>query len=821
MGSVHGRSSCVGSRINGCEILISRSVSVTDDCGNSASFGQLVHVLDTTNPEVESTPENLIISCLDEIPAIDEEPVFSDNCDAALTIVPNEYTEDLDCGSIIYRTWTATDACGNTAQAVQTITIIDEIDPVINPYEPFVTFECAIPEGFVGITAYDSCGEVTIDWSETETSGGCLGYRLRDYVVTDECGNTSTAQIIIHLIDETGPTIVAPESYTVQCYDAPTEMPTVEIFDNCDNNPELLSATSEIVTVDDCTYQIVWQWIAQDDCFNESIATTVVTVTDTESPWLENVPADASYACNEIWSVQAPTAGDYCHNAEVIEEELLVLGDCPNEYSIIYSYYAIDDCGNMSATASVTVTIYDNSAPTFNGNLLDQYFDCLDIDSYQPQVVTAQDNCPGQVDVDMNIIPLTEGSCGSALYEVVYTATDACGNWNETSYMITVSDETDPQLMNCPENVSIPCDGAIPAAPVVTAYDACSGDLIPQLQVTYSGDVPTPGSIADCNILTPVRPNNNPCKYPVDWAMAMFSMPKVHRFYKVSNGNFVQFPNGTIQVTATFYNAYNVNNGWTATMTFTDGMAWAAWSNQTFPTNFKADCGGVAANHFDWMYYRLLDTPGVELVGYGAYAGSSLSIKHAPSNKYFGFQLGVGANNYNNSYGFGGWFSYQGQFYINGTPYNSNGNIMGGGDFAFTLDCCPNYQIHRTWTATDCSGNSATCSQTVTIGTPPAPVALVDEIYTDVNQQTQNMRIQPNPTQGATWFYFTAQFDGHATLELYDMTGKKIKDIFVNEVAASEEYGVEYDAAHLSTGIYMYRLTNGDYKEIGKLIVNK
>jgi hypothetical protein len=92
------------------------------------------------------------------------------------------------------------------------------------------------------------------------------------------------------------------------------------------------------------------------------------------------------------------------------------------------------------------------------------------------------------------------------------------------------------------------------------------------------------------------------------------------------------------------------------------------------------------------------------LTGWGTYAGSSIDLTHAPVNQYFGFQMGVGANNYNAENGFGGWFNYHGTFLVDGEPVMS-GFAAGAGDFAFEVDCCPDYQIVRCWTAMDCSGN--------------------------------------------------------------------------------------------------------------------
>ncbi len=581
---------------------------------------------------------------------------------------------------------------------------------------------------------------MTITYEEDTVLGGCFGSYIRYYHVSDDCGNTTDAEVTIFIVDNTPPTIENPADFQVSCEDAPSGTPFINIFDNCGYPVVILEASQTIVPVNDCEYLILWHWAVEDYCGNSTEATTTITVSDLTNPTLVNVPESAMYECGDNWSVIYPTASDNCGNAWVVAQIDTIAGTCINENTYEYAFYAIDACGNLS----------------------------------EPQFTT-----------------------------------------------INVIDETGPILENCPEDIEIECDDEIPAPVVLTAYDNCDDDVDVNLVETFEGVlIPVPGALATCRILTPVRPANNPCGYPVDWAMGLFGLPKAHRFYTVHNGQFVQYPNGTIVVTATFKNAYTPANGWTASVTFYNALTWAQWSNQTFPTNFKADCGGIAANHFDWMYYRLLNTPGVELVGFGGYAGSSLNLKHAPSNNYFGFQLGNGANSYNSTYGFGGWFSYSGTFKINNVPYgNSTGSISGAGDLAFELDCCLDYEITRTWTATDCSGNTSSCVQTITVGDGPllAPEAPAGTTLSEI----ASLRVNPNPTSGTTWFTFTTRESAKTTLELFDMAGKKVADLFAGELEAGTQYSVDYNAELLSTGIYLYRLTNGTSVEQGKLIVNK
>ncbi|MFO0360964.1 MAG: T9SS type A sorting domain-containing protein, partial [Flavobacteriales bacterium] len=311
-----------------------------------------------------------------------------------------------------------------------------------------------------------------------------------------------------------------------------------------------------------------------------------------------------------------------------------------------------------------------------------------------------------------------------------------------------------------------------------------------------------------------------PCNYPVNFAMALFGMPTAHRYYQVSEGQFIQYPNGTIHVIATLHNAYNPGNGFNVDVEFINGMDWADWSTQGFLTSFKADCGGIAANHQDWMYF-LLNNNNATITGFGGYAGSVLNLAHAPSNNYFGFQFGNGANNYNGAdNGFGGWFTYSGTFLVNGQQIMS-GNAAGAGDFAFELDCCPDYTITRCWTAMDCSGNITQHCQTISndkadTNTPvlPGKPSLTPELDILV-------KVSPNPAIEIANFSVRAAKNGQATLEVFDVTGAKVALLLSTLLEAGQETRVSMDVSNLAAGVYMYRFTNGGETEAGRIVVGK
>jgi hypothetical protein len=74
-------------------------------------------------------------------------------------------------------------------------------------------------------------------------------------------------------------------------------------------------------------------------------------------------------------------------------EVILHPGECPQEYTIIRTFYATDGCDNV-ATAQQTITVVDTTAPVFDPFTVYVYVECDDLDV---AILTATDNC-GEVD---------------------------------------------------------------------------------------------------------------------------------------------------------------------------------------------------------------------------------------------------------------------------------------------------------------------------------------------------------------------------------------------------------------------------------------
>ncbi len=78
----------------------------------------------------------------------------------------------------------------------------------------------------------------------------------------------------------------------------------------------------------------------------------------------------------------------------------------------------------------------------------------------------------------------------------------------------------------------------------------------------------------------------------------------------------------------------------------------------------------------------------------------------------------------------------------------------------------------------------------------------------------------PNPFNPTTTISYSVQKDGLVTLKVFDILGKEVANLVNNRMTAGS-YSVEFNAANLPSGIYVYKLTSGNFTESKKLILLK
>ena len=87
----------------------------------------------------------------------------------------------------------------------------------------------------------------------------------------------------------------------------------------------------------------------------------------------------------------------------------------------------------------------------------------------------------------------------------------------------------------------------------------------------------------------------------------------------------------------------------------------------------------------------------------------------------------------------------------------------------------------------------------------------------DKFELSQNYPNPFNPTTNINFSISNAQF---VTLKIYDMLGKEIATL-VNEKLNAGSYKVNWNASAISSGVYYYRITAGNFVETKKMILLK
>ena len=78
----------------------------------------------------------------------------------------------------------------------------------------------------------------------------------------------------------------------------------------------------------------------------------------------------------------------------------------------------------------------------------------------------------------------------------------------------------------------------------------------------------------------------------------------------------------------------------------------------------------------------------------------------------------------------------------------------------------------------------------------------------------------PNPFNPTTSITYQLKEAVPVRLIVYDVTGRQVATL-VNGSQAAGTYSVTFDASHLATGIYLYRLEAGSFTAVRKLMLMK
>ena len=97
---------------------------------------------------------------------------------------------------------------------------------------------------------------------------------------------------------------------------------------------------------------------------------------------------------------------------------------------------------------------------------------------------------------------------------------------------------------------------------------------------------------------------------------------------------------------------------------------------------------------------------------------------------------------------------------------------------------------------------------------------LAEEVNIGIPEKYELSQNYPNPFNPSTNLDFGISKLGFVTLKIYDVMGRELVTL-VNEYKEPGYYTIKFNAGNLSSGVYFYRMTAGDFVSLMKLVVLK
>ena len=283
--------------------------------------------------------------------------------------------------------------------------------------------------------------------------------------VTDVNGNASTCTATITVEDNIAPIITqAATALTLEC--SATTMSEIDAWiginggatatDNCGGNWSTDATDFSDLCGETGVSTVTFTYT--DASLNEASTSATITITDTSPPvFATPLPQNGTFECDQVPTVATVSAVDCDGEMFVSFSQTTTAGTCPDNYQINRTWSSTDACGN-TASHTQTLTIQDTTAPLITAEATDETIECDGADHTAEfntwfsnrGGATATDNCGS---VTWSTDYTTMGSfCSGDSVQVVFTASDDCGNSSSTTAVWKVADTTPPVIGNQASN---------------------------------------------------------------------------------------------------------------------------------------------------------------------------------------------------------------------------------------------------------------------------------------------------------------------------------------------------------------------------------
>jgi len=503
----------------GCNDIISGStqvvLTVTDQCGNSATCTSNVTVLDQIFPTIICPPMINRNTNLNQCVATGitlGTPTTTDNCSftnlqARFLGNPVTIITQFPVGSneVI---WTVTDIGGNSATCIQNVIVRDNQTPQISCTANITVNTtaglCTAIVNYQNPVGTDNCPAAVTTQTAGISNGGVfpIGVTTNTFVVTDNTGATSSCSFTVTVLDNQPPSINCPANINVNTtsgfcnalvnYTAPIGIDNCSVVVNTQTTG-LPSGSMFPIGMTTNTFVVTAN--------NGQTASCIFTVNviDDQPPSI-TCPTNLTIntnpnLCTAVVNFVTPIATDNCSGAITRQTTGLVSGSLFPK-GITTNTFVVTDNNGLTATCSFTVTVVDNQIPTIacpSNITVALNNSCRLVVPNLSASVVVNDNCPSTTVTQSPTSGTLISSSHNQTHAITFTVTDAVGLTATCSTIITSIDNVGPDIV-C-EGFRILSISDLPEVPassfVISAVDNCSGPL------TYS--IRRMGSICGSN----------------------------------------------------------------------------------------------------------------------------------------------------------------------------------------------------------------------------------------------------------------------------------------------------------------------------------
>ncbi|MFK8006456.1 MAG: HYR domain-containing protein, partial [Saprospiraceae bacterium] len=294
---------------------ITRTWTATDECGNVTTKVQVITIEDTTAPTALC---NSFTIELDEngeasITIAQVDAGSTDNCASLMQLTYALDKLDFTCADLGANivTLSVTDPCGNTGTCEATITVEDNIDPIITcPGDMVIHLDPGACDQVISydVLATDNCDVTVAQIGGLYSSGDAFpigGPYVLTYEATDEAGNTAQCSFSVTVIE------YVPTSNDLTC----NSLVHVTLDENCE-----ALVTADMV-LEGNNY----------GCYDDY----VITVTDANGIIVPgNLLTLANVGTVVEVSILDPDTGITCWGEILVEDKLIPTFDCPADIDV-------------------------------------------------------------------------------------------------------------------------------------------------------------------------------------------------------------------------------------------------------------------------------------------------------------------------------------------------------------------------------------------------------------------------------------------------------------------------------------------------------